>query len=97
MKRRKGRGFSWFFVLIFGVAIYFSTILFSQHSYISRAEDEQAEAEARLAAAQQENEKLRQEREDLQRLDYVEKIAREELGMTKKGELPYSTSRVQTR
>ena len=33
---------------------------------------------------------MRQEWENLNRMDYIEKLAREELGMTREGELPYS-------
>ncbi len=61
--------------------------------YLSQARTDQAAAEARLKAAQEENAALRAEQENLGRLDYVEKLAREELGMTRQGELPYSTGR----
>ena len=50
----------------------------------------QEAADARLAAAEAENAALKQEKADLQDPAYVEKIAREELGMTRHGELPYT-------
>ena len=37
--------------------------------------------------------RLVKEKDDLNRLDYIEKIAREELGMTRRGELPYSSGK----
>ena len=48
---------------------------------------------SRLAAARQKNEALRQEKENLNEPGYIEKTAREELGMTRHGELPYSAGR----
>lgn len=95
MERRKPqkRRFSWFFVIMAGVIVYFSSILISQQIYLSQVRDDQAVAEVRLAAAQKENEALRQEREKLEDLSYIERIAREELGMTRKGELPYTMGR----
>lgn len=95
MKQRKAqkRRFSWFFVIMAVVVAYFSSILISQQIYLSQVRRDQAAAEVRLAAAQKENEALRQERENLNELSYIERIAREDLGMTKKGELPYTMSR----
>ena len=43
-----------------------------------------------LSRTEIENEQLRQEKENLGKLDYIEKLAREELGMTRRDELPYS-------
>lgn len=88
-KRKKG-WFSWFTVLLIIIILYFSSILISQQLYLNQVSEDQAAAEARLAAAQQEHDKLVQEKDDLNRLDYIEKIAREQLGMTRKGELPYN-------
>ncbi|MSV24118.1 cell division protein FtsL [Selenomonas sp. WCA-380-WT-3B 3/] len=76
-----------------GIVVYFAFLLISQQVYLSQVRQDQASAEARLAAARQENEALRQEKERLGDLNYIEKLAREELGMTRRGELPYSTGR----
>lgn len=89
-RQQKKKRFSWFFILLILVIAYFSSIMVSQHMYLSQVSDDQAAADERLAAARQENEALRQERENLNRMDYIEKLAREELGMTRQGELPYS-------
>lgn len=92
-RQQKRRRFSWFFLIMVGSVIYFSSIIISQQLYLSQVGQDQAAAEARLAAAQKENEALRQEKEKLNELGYIEKIAREELGMTRAGELPYTTGR----
>lgn len=89
-RRPKKRRFSWFFLVLILVIAYFSSIMISQQMYLSQVSEDQEAAEQRLAAARQENEALRQERENLNRMDYIEKLAREELGMTRHGELPYS-------
>ena len=92
-RQQKKRRFSWFFILMVGSVVYFSSILISQQLYLRQVGQDQAAAESRLAAAQKENEALRQEKEKLNELGYIEKIAREELGMTRAGELPYTTGR----
>lgn len=90
-KRPKKYRVSWFFLLLVIIVGYFVSILISQQVYLSQVSRDQAAAEARLQAAQKENEALRQEKEKLNELGYIEKIAREELGMTRAGELPYTT------
>lgn len=87
------RRFRWFYLLMTGIVVYFAFLLISQQVYLSQVRQDQASAEARLAVARQENEALRQEKERLGDLNYIEKLAREELGMTRRGELPYSTGR----
>ena len=73
---------------------YFAVILVKQQIYLgTRCSADQAAAEARLATAKAEHERLVKEKDDLNRLDYIEKIAREELGMTRRGELPYSSGK----
>lgn len=89
-RQPKKRRFSWFFLVLILVIAYFSSIMISQQMYLGQVSEDQEAAEQRLAAARQENEALRQERENLNRMDYIEKLAREELGMTRQGELPYS-------
>ena len=92
-ERRKKGWFTWFNILLIAIIVYFSSILISQQFYLSQVNEDQAAAEARLAAAQEEHDKLVKEKENLGRLDYIEKIAREQLGMTRKGELPYNPGR----
>ena len=61
--------------------------------HLGQLAENQAAAEARHSAAQEENEELKQEKAALSDPAYIEKIAREELGMTRHGELPYTTAR----
>ena len=89
--RREKRGINWFALIMLAIIVYFSSILISQQVYLSQAADDYAAAKARLEAAQKENEALKEETRQLNELGYIEKIAREELGMTRAGELPYST------
>jgi cell division protein DivIC len=89
--RRERRGVNWFALIMLAIIVYFSSILISQQVYLSQAADDYAAAKARLEAAQKENAALKEETKQLNELGYIEKIAREELGMTRAGELPYST------
>ena len=90
---QKRKGFNWFALFMFLVVAYFSTVLISQQVHLSHVSETQLMADKRLEKAQKENEKLRKEYEELQNLDNIEKIAREDLGLAKDGELPYQISR----
>ena len=76
MKPRKQRGINWFALIMLAIIVYFSSILISQQVYLSQAADDYAA--------------LKEEARQLNELSYIEKVAREELGMTRAGELPYS-------
>ncbi len=91
MKKRKG--FNWFALIMFVVIAYFGTVLFSQQLHLSHVAENQRIADKRLAAAQAENDKLRKQYEELQNLDNIERMAREDLGLAKDGELPYQPAR----
>lgn len=90
---QKRKGFNWFALFMFVVVAYFATVLVSQQVHLSHVSETQLTADKRLEKAQQENEKLRKEYEELQNLDNIEKIAREDLGLAKDGEMPYQISR----
>ena len=49
-------------------------------------------ADKRLEAAKTENDKLKKEYEELQDVNNIERIAREDLGLAKQGELPYQAA-----
>ena len=89
--RRERREINWFALIMLAIIVYFASILISQQVYLSQAADEYTSAKARLEAAEKENAALKEEARQLNELGYIEKIAREELGMTRAGELPYST------
>ena len=90
---RKRKGFNWFALFMFLVVAYFSTVFISQQMHLSHLSETKRLADKRLEKAQKENEKLRKEYEELQDLSNIEKIAREDLGLAKDGELPYQISR----
>ena len=92
IKQRKGL-FNWFTILLVIIIGYFAVILVKQQIYLNQVSADQAAAEERLATARAEHERLVKATDDLNRLDYIEKIAREELGMTRRGELPYSSGK----
>ena len=51
--------------------------------------DDRAVAAARLEEARARNEALKKERDSMDKPEFVEKVAREELGMTRSGEMPF--------
>lgn len=90
MKKRKG--FNWFALMMFVVFAYFGTVLTSQQLHLSHVAENQRIADKKLEAAQAENAALRKQYAELQNLDNIEKIAREDLGLAKDGELPYQVA-----
>ena len=76
-----------------GIVGYFSYMMVSQHFYLNSVNQDYDAAQQRLQSAQQENDALQQEKAQLNDPAYIEKIAREELGMTRQGEMPYIYSR----
>ena len=91
--RKRKRRFDFFVPLMAIIIGYFAFVLVSQQVHLGQLAENQAAAEARLSAAQEENEELKQEKAALSDPAYIEKIAREELGMTRHAELPYTTAR----
>ena len=76
IKQRKGI-LNWFTILLVIIIGYFAVILVKQQIYLNQVSADQAAAEERLATARAEHERLVKEKDDLNRLDYIEKIARE--------------------
>lgn len=87
------KGINWFFVLMFVVVAYFATVLVSQQVHLSHVSESKRVADKRLEAAQTENEKLRKQLDELQDLNNIERLAREDLGLAKDGEMPYQPAR----
>lgn len=77
------------FIVIIG---YIGILIFKQEMYISELNRQTSEAQQRLEQAQQENQALTEEKQKLHQPEYIEKVAREELGMTMPGEVPYISS-----
>lgn len=91
MKKRKG--FNWFALLMLMIVGYFLTVLTTQQIHLSQVSESQYLAEKRLEAAKQENDKLKKQYAELQDVENIERIAREDLGLAKQGELPYQAAR----
>ena len=89
-RRSNPRRPRWFVITVLLILGYFGSMIVSQGLYRSHVHEEQRLASERLAAAQAENDRLRAEKQRLGELPYIEKLAREELGMTGAGELPYA-------
>ncbi len=90
---KKKKGFNWFALFMLVVLAYFGTVLVSQQVHLSHVSESQRLADKRLNAAQTVNDKLKKERDELNDLNNIEKIAREDLGLAKKDELPYRASK----
>ncbi len=88
----KKRQLNIFIVVFIAIIVYFSYIAINQQIYISNVSGECQIAQKKYDKVMQENQKLKAEKNALQNPKYIEKIARDELGMTKKGEIPYVAS-----
>ena len=71
-------------VLIYGVYV-----IGDKAMTISQLNSDMDQARLRLEEAQKENQQLKEENASLSDDAYIKKLAREELGMTRKGEIPY--------
>ena len=65
----------------------------SQQMHLSEVDRDYQDAQQRLQTAQETNAALKKQKAELEDPVYVEKVAREELGMTKQGELPYISAK----
>lgn len=92
MKKARRR-IDWFPFVLLLILIYFGYVLAHQQTRMNELSQDTLAAQQRLEAVQMENQKLKQEVELLDDPSYIEKTAREELGMTKKGEMPYIVKR----
>lgn len=74
--------------IIIGAAIvfYFAYTLVTQQISINKKNDEIKELESQVQAAEGESDKLKSELENLQDPEYIEKIAREKLGLVRPNE-----------
>ena len=90
---RKRNNFNWFALLMFAMIAYFSTVLISQQVHLAHVSESQRIADKRLEKAKATNEKLRKELAALQDINNIEKLAREDLGLAKEGEMPYQATR----
>lgn len=90
---RKRNSFNWFALVMFAMVAYFLTVLASQQVHLSHVSESQRIADKRLEQAKATNDKLRKELAELQDINNIERIAREDLGLAKEGEMPYQATR----
>lgn len=79
----------WFRLLLLCLTGYFVYVLSGQQMELQAINKEKEAARQRLEQLQQANTNLNEERARLAKPAYIEKIAREELGLVKPGEVPY--------
>lgn len=89
MKRKVAYKFRWFRVLIFALAGYFVYCGVMQQAQLQIVYRETEAAKDRLEKANQVNAALNEEKNHLNDTHYIEKLAREDLGLVKPGETPY--------
>ena len=84
-----GRGINWFALLVAAIFIYAGWILAEQQMTLGELGNDMVAAQERLQSAKAENQQLKDENAMLYDEAYIEKLAREELAMTRKDEMPY--------
>ena len=92
-EKNQRRQINWFVIIMIIMFLLAAFKLGEQAITYRDLSQERIKAEERLKSAQEENERLNQEKEQLNDPEYIEKLAREELGMTKNGEIPYVYSK----
>ena len=92
-RERKARKFNWFLLLLVIIGGWFSYMFITQQIQFNALARDQAATRLRLEAAQARNALLKKEQAALYDPGYIEKVARETLGMTRHGEVPYISAR----
>ena len=90
MERKKNTfRFNWFVVTMVAIIGYFSYTFVEQQIHLNALNRDYEAAKSRLEAAKARNAELKEQRAGLESPEYIEKVAREDLGMTRQGEMPY--------
>ncbi|HWR09451.1 septum formation initiator family protein [Sporomusa sp.] len=92
-KRKKTKRFSWFRLCILIMAGYFCYMIILQQTELYKIRREMDAVNTRMAEAEGVNKNLAAEKEKLSMTEYIEKVAREQLGLVKPGEVPYIPAR----
>lgn len=79
----------WFRVLTLLAAAYFIYLAIGQQFELYTIQRETALLKNRIAELEQSNQSMLQEKKQLSSPAYIEKIARDQLGLVKPGEVPY--------
>ena len=89
MKVRSKYRVKWFRIFLIALSGYFIYMCIGQQSQLASIRRETQSTRMQLEQLQQANTTLADERNSLYDPKYVEKLAREELGLVKPGEIPY--------
>lgn len=92
-KRSKSKKFSWFRLCIVIMMGYFCYVVIDQQTELYQIRRETEAVNAQMVEVRAANSSLRAEKENLNKAAYIEKVAREELGLVKPGEVPYIPAR----
>ena len=87
MRKRKKSKLGLVLLMVF--FIYFAYTAVGQQKILYMKDVELKKVQSKIDEETKENEKLKEEQEELNSDEFVEKIAREKLGMVKKGERVY--------
>lgn len=88
--RRRFR-IKWFRFIIMGFFIYGAYLIIGQHNQLNAINRETENTRLRLEEANKSKAVLLEERSRLNDRSYIEKLAREDLGLVKPGEAPFIT------
>lgn len=88
-KKQKKSKFSLYRLLFLIVVGYFIYVIGMQQYEILKIHQEEVDVDIKLEQVKRENEMLKNEKAQLNDPAYIEKVAREELGLVKDGEIPY--------
>lgn len=88
MQQRRYR-INWYRLIVWGMIIFFVYVIIGQQVELQRIQRETKNVQDQLNKADQLHQTLTVERQQLVTPAYVEKLAREELGLVKPGEVPY--------
>lgn len=92
-RNRSERQVNWFLILLLLIGGWFSYTFIEQQLHLNAVERDYEATLLRLQEAKAQNEALKAECANLNDAAYIEKVARESLGMARSGEMPYISSR----
>ena len=90
---RGRRRVNWFLILLLLIGGWFSYTFVTQQIRLNAVASDYEATRIRLEEARARNAELKKERDSLSDAAYIEKVARESLGMTRQGEVPYISAR----
>lgn len=90
--KQKSR-FNWFSLVLGTLCLGFTYFFVSQTFELAAIQKQCQIEQQKLQQAQEQQQNLALERDRLNTKEYIEKVAREELGLVKSGEIPYLSSR----